>query len=182
MTDTELVELYMARSEEAIEATRQIYGAYCRTIARNILTDEQDVEECLSDVWMKVWSAIPPQRPDHFRGWLATVVRNCALTMGRGRARRPAQADEAAQELAQAISGGPEEGLEARELGRAISDFLAGQPSPIRTAFLRRYWYGDTVEETARHMGWTEGKTKTVLFRTRNRLKQYLEKEELYHG
>lgn len=182
MTDAELVELYLIRSEQAIAATQQIYGSYCRAIAWNVLADEQDVEECLGDIWLKVWNAIPPQRPDHFKGWLAAVARNCAITLARSRARTPAQAGEAALELAVVLTGGPEENMEAQDLGRAISSFLTAQPRPVRMAFLRRYWYGDTVEETARHMGWTIGKTKTVLFRTRNKLKQYLEREELYHG
>ncbi len=182
MTDEELMELYQARSEEAIAATQRKYGAYCHAVAWNILADEQDVEECLSDVWMKVWDAIPPQRPSHFKGWLATVTRNCAITLTRSRARMPAQAGEAALELAQTLTGGPEEDMEAQALGEAVSRFLAGQPYGVRTAFLRRYWYGDTVEETARCLGWTLGKTKTVLFRTRNKLKKYLEEEELYHG
>lgn len=182
MTDENLIELYISRSEEAIEATRQQYGGYCRTIAWNILANGEDVEECLSDVWLKVWNAIPPERPAFFKGWLGTLTRNQALTISRTRARRPAQADEAALELAQALTGGPEEELDAWTLGEAISAFLLKQPPQIRTAFLRRYWYGDTVRETARHMGWTVGKAKTVLFRTRTKLKQHLEMEELYHG
>ena len=76
MTDQELLELYFARSEEAVEATRAVYGAYCRTIALRVLGSEEDADECLSDVWLRVWEAVPPERPDHFKGWLAAVTRN----------------------------------------------------------------------------------------------------------
>ena len=182
MNDTQLIELYIARSEEAVEQTQQQYGAYCRKIASTILENELDVEECLSDVWLRVWNAIPPQTPEYFKGWLATITRNSALTICRKRAREPQTVGEAAFELALDLTDGPEDRIDTRLLGEAISRFLEQQPRHIRTAFLRRYWYGDSVEETAKFCGWGQGKTKTVLFRTRKKLKEYLIKEDLYHG
>ena len=181
LTDEELLGLYFARSEEAIRATGMVYGPYCRAIALRILDSEEDAEECLADVWLRVWNAIPPERPEHFKGWLGVITRNQALTLLRSRERRPRQADEAALELALSLSGAPEAELEARELGRAVSAFLAGQPERNRGVFLRRYWYGDTVEEAARWAGWSLSRTKSALFRMRKKLKDYLKKEGLYH-
>lgn len=181
MTDHELLELYFSRSEDAVAATRMVYGPYCRAIAQRILGSEEDAEECLSDVWLRVWNAIPPERPAHFKGWLGVVTRNRALTLRRTRDRQPQQADEAALELALDLSAGPEEALEARELGRLISAFLTAQPEMERNVFLRRYWYGDTVEEAARWAGWSVSRTKSTLFRMRNKLKDYLKKEDFYH-
>ena len=88
-------------------------------------------------------------------------------------------ADEAALELALCLPQTEDAHSEAlaRELGAAISAFLRTQKAEHRTAFLRRYWYCDSVEQTAAHMGWTVSKTKTVLFRTRNGLWDYLSKE-----
>lgn len=178
MTDQELTALYLARDERAVEATEASYGAYCRAIAQRILGSEEDAEECLSDVWLRVWNAIPPERPSHFKGWLAAVTRNRALTLRRSRARQAQTADEAALELARDLCGGPEAELEARELGEAVSAFLRAQPEQNRTAFLRRYWYGDTMEETSRRLGWSEGRTKSTLHRMRKKLREYLQKEE----
>ena len=181
MNDNKLIELYIARSEEAISATQQQYGAYCKKIANAILESEQDVEECLSDVWLRVWNAIPPQTPEYFKGWLATITRNTALTLCRKQAREAQSVGEAALELALDLADGPEDRVDTRVLGEAISCFLEQEPRHIRTAFLRRYWYGDSIEETAQFMRWGQGKTKTVLFRTRKKLKEYLIKEDLYH-
>ncbi len=181
LTDEDLLGLYFARSEEAIRATGMVYGPYCRAIALRILDSEEDAEECLADVWLRVWNAVPPERPEHFKGWLGVITRNQALTLLRSRERRPRQVDEAALELALSLSGGPEAELEARELGRAVSAFLAGQPERNRGVFLRRYWYGDTVEEAAQWAGWSLSRTKSALFRMRKKLKDYLKKEGLYH-
>lgn len=179
MTDEALIDLFENRAEEAISAAAEQYGAYCRAILWNVLRNEEDAEECLSDLWLRVWNAIPPQRPEHFKGWLGTVARNCALTRCRERKNRPETMEDAALELCRDLSDGPAERMEAAVLGDAISRFLHTRPQPERTAFLRRYWYGEKVEEVARRMGWTLGKTKTTLFRTRQRLRIFLEKEEL---
>lgn len=177
MTDTEIIDLYFARSESAIEATRAAYGAYCHAIALRILGSEEDAEECLSDVWLRVWNAVPPERPASLKGWLGVVTRNQALTKRRALGRQIQTVDEAALELAMDLDGGPEDGLEARELGEAISAFLAGQPEMNRGVFLRRYWYGDSIEEAARWAGWSVGRVKSTLHRMRGKLRDYLEKE-----
>lgn len=181
MTDNEILELFFARSEQAVPALQERYGAYCAAIVRRILTDDRDVEECLSDCWLTVWNSVPPTRPEHFKGWLGAVARNRALAIGRENSRRPAVVDEAALELAACLPAAEDAHNEAlaRELGRAVSEFLRTQKAGHRTAFLRRYWYLDSVEETAAFMGWTVSKTKTVLFRMRNSLWDYLNKEGL---
>ena len=179
LTDNQILDLFFARSEEAIPSLRAQYGAYCNAIAARLLSDSRDVEECLSDCWLAVWNAIPPTRPDHFKGWLGAIVRHRAIAMGKENRRRPDTADEPALELAHCLPQ-PEDALSetlANELSAAISAFLRTRKPDQRTAFLRRYWYCDSVEQTATHMGWTVSKTKTVLFRTRNQLWDYLNKE-----
>ena len=59
----------------------------------------------------------------------------------------------------------------------AIARFLRAQPEGVRAAFLRRYWYGDSMEDAARRLGWSVSKTKSALFRARNRLREQLKKE-----
>ena len=106
MTDQELIRLYQARDPRAVEETRTKYGAYCGTIARRLLTDERDVEECPSDGAMAVWNAIPPACPEHFKGWLGAVVRHRALAIGRANGRRPPTVEESALELAACLAEG----------------------------------------------------------------------------
>ena len=142
MTDQLLIDLYFARDKRAVAETKEKYGAWCAAIAWRLLRDSRDVEECLNDCALVVWNAIPPQRPEHFKGWLGAIVRNRAIA-----------------------------------LGRAISDFLRTQKPGARTAFLRRDWYAESVEEVASHLGWSVSKTKSSLMRTRNRLREYLHRE-----
>lgn len=179
MTDQLLIDLYFARDKRAVAETKEKYGAWCAAIAWRLLRDSRDVEECLSDCALAVWNAIPPQRPEHFKGWLGAIVRNRAIALGRASGRWPATVDETALELAACLSAGdsPQGRAEAAELGRAISDFLRTQRPGARTAFLRRYWYAEGVEEVASRLGWSVSKTKSSLFRTRNKLREYLHQE-----
>ena len=63
MDDEAIVALYWNRDEAAITETDRKYGPYCRSIARNILSNREDAEECVSDTWRHAWNAMPPQRP-----------------------------------------------------------------------------------------------------------------------
>lgn len=179
MTDQALIELFLARAPEAVGALQKRYGPYCRAVAARLLSDPRDVEECLNDCWLAVWRAIPPARPERFKGWLAAIVRNRALAMGRENGRRPPTVDEAALELARCLPEGndPLEELELQALSQAVEGFLRTQPRQVRVAFVRRYWYADSVEDAARRLGWSVSKTKSVLFRARNKLRRQLQKE-----
>ncbi len=181
MSDEQLIQLYLDRDARALDETRTRYGAYCAAIAGRLLRDSRDVEECLNDCWLAVWNAIPPARPQHFKGWLAAIVRNRALAIGQSNGRRPDMVDEAALELAACLPDldGPAGAAEAQELADTISRFLWTQSPAVRAAFVRRYWYADPVADVAQHMGWSLSKTKSILFRTRNRLWNILKKEGL---
>ena len=182
MTDRELLALYAARSPGATAAMQRQYGDYCAAIVGRILIDPRDAEECLNDLWLRVWVALEHQRPVWLKGWLGTVARNCAIDRYRQQDRTETPLEDSAAELAGHLRDTPAEQMESRALGEAISAFLKTQSEANRTAFVRRYWYGDTVEQTAAHMGWSVSKTKTVLFRLRTKLRKTLEKEGFLDG
>ncbi|HIS44572.1 MAG TPA: RNA polymerase subunit sigma-70, partial [Candidatus Scatomorpha merdigallinarum] len=79
MTDTEIIELYWQRDEEAIVQTDMRYGPYCFSLAQRILDCREDSHECVNDTWYRTWRSIPPQRPSYFRAFLAKITRRLAL-------------------------------------------------------------------------------------------------------
>ena len=170
MLDTEVQEL------------QQSYGSYCSAIISRILDDPRDREECLNDVWLRVWKAYDSHSPANLKGWLGTIARNCATSRLLQLGRQNRLLEDCAAELAFTLENSPAEQMESKLLGEAISAFLMDQPKWNRIVFLRRYWYADSVEQAAHHVGWSVSKTKTVLFRMRIKLKDYLMKEDLYHG
>ena len=182
MEDSTILALYWDRVEDAVTFTKEKYGALCRSIARRLLTDERDVDECESDVYIRAWNFIPPERPSCLSAWLARVARNAALDRIRYNAAacRSSALTEAFEELEPwliAAEGDPQRELDAKDLRRVLNSFLRAQSPEARRFFLRRYWYGESVQEIAQASGVKESKVKTSLFRTRERLRKELERE-----
>jgi len=182
MTDREVLALYENHDPEATAALQQQYGAYCAAIVGRILTDPRDAEECLNDLWLQVWQQLEIRQPVYLKGWLGTVARNCAISRYRQLGAQSMSLEDGAAELAGQLRDTPAEHMEGKALGEAVSAFLKTQKAAHRVAFVRRYWYGDSMEQVAQHMGWSVGKTKTVLFRLRAKLRTYLTKEGFMNG
>ena len=180
MEDSAIIELYWRRDEEAVARTREAYGPRLRRLAENIVKSPEDAEECENDTYLRAWEHIPPQRPARFFPWLAKVCRNLAL--GRleraGAEKRTAALTEWTAELDACVPDPlADRVFEARELGRTLSAFLRTLPETDRALFARRYFLCESLREAAAALGLSESKAKSSLFRSRNNLRSYLEKE-----
>ena len=180
MEDNRIVDLYWARSEDAITETSEKYGKYCYAIAYNILSNAEDAEESVNDTYTETWKAIPPQRPRYFFAFLAAICRHLSLTRldWNMAAKRKAEVVSLTEDMEQCIpDASHERTMRGKELGRILDAFLESLPKDSRVIFLRRYWYVDTIAEIARQYGMTESKVKMRLSRTKEKLRIYLEKE-----
>ena len=185
MTDSEIVELYWQRSETAIVETKNHYHRYLSKIAFQFLFNEEDVEECMNDTYLAAWNSRPDHRPDVLSMYLGKLVRRISIDLVRKKNRQKRKASEydlSLEELGDtfADNNSPETALDATQLSRLIGDFLRTLPAETRTIFIGRYYYLDPVKEVAKYNGVSVVKVKTVLHRTRKKLKEYLEKEG-YH-
>lgn len=182
MDDNEIIELFFARDESAIEAAHLEYGAYCTSIAQRILNDQGAAEECVNDTWLKCWQSIPPQRPRSLKSYAGRIVRNLALSAWRGstaQKRGGGQVQLALDELSEVVSGGetPEGALDRQAFRGALDGFLAALPKRDRNLFLRRYWYLDSVEALARRHSMSKTQVTTTLYRLRQKLRVHLQQE-----
>ena len=182
MTDLEILDLYWARSESAINETAQQYGTYCITIAMNILRNREDSEECVNDTYLNAWNAIPPQRPAVLSSFLGRIIRNLSLDRYKARNAEKRYGDETAVllgELEDCIpsSKNVDDEIAIKALEKTIDSFLSGVSEPDRLFFMRRYWYADQITVIAQRFSVSESRVKTSLFRTRKNLKAVLEKE-----
>lgn len=181
MDDQTIIELYWARAEDAIRETSAKYGGLCRSIAGNILASPEDREECVNDTWLSLWNAMPPHRPSRLAAFVGRVARNLALKKFdylTARRRCP-EAVCSLEELGDCVSGREtvESELEERRIERSISEFLRGQEEEKRNMFLLRYWYFEPIEGICRRTGYSESKVKSMLSRTRRKLREHLERE-----
>ncbi len=182
MEDKDIVDLYWQRSERAIDETESKYGGYCRSIAGRILQNDEDAEECVNDTWLRAWNAMPSDRPSLLGVYLGKLCRWLSLNRLRDAARLRRGGGEAAlalEELDEIAASGAdtEKQAEARELSRVISNYVNQMKEPERSVFLCRYWYMASVREIAARFGFGESKVKSMLARSRSKLRLCLEKE-----
>lgn len=180
MEDEQIIELYFRRDQDAIVQTELAHGAKLNALANRILMNHEDAQECVSDTYMKAWETIPPTRPSYFYAYLAKICR--FLCFGRldwnNAAKRKAEIVELSAEMELCIPDqSRERQAESRELAQLLNEFLGTLPEESRKIFLRRYWYADSITEIAQRYQMGESKVKTRLFRTRNALRSFLEKE-----
>ena len=182
MEDFEIVELYWDRNENAITQTDRKYGKYCRKIAFSIVTNKEDMEECVNDTYLQTWNSLPPQRPERLSTYLGKICRNISINLYEkltAEKRGGNETDACLDELSELIGGSSEveEQLDLSVLTDLINKFLKKCEKQARTVFVQRYWYMMSVKEIAKENRMSDSNVKMTLSRTRDKLKVYLEEE-----
>lgn len=184
MEDIQIVELYWQRNEQAIAETSNKYGAFCHSIAKNILSIEEDAEECVNDTYHRAWNAIPPQRPVKFRAWLGKIVRNVALDLWNKNHthKRYSGLTAMLSELEDCIPAPKtvEREIEEKELTEIIDRWLRSIDRNDQILFVRRYWNGIALNELAKEQNVSPGKLAQRMYRLRISLKSVLEEEGVH--
>lgn len=184
MEDSRIIDLYFARSERAIQETDSKYGGYCYKIAYSILGSREDSEESVNDTYLSAWRAMPPRRPSVLSTFLGRLTRNISIDRWRKETtgkRGGGELELTLEELGECVSGenSVEDTLLLKEVMKSLNGFLKELSEEERNVFLCRYWYVNSLEEIGGKTGFSLGKIKTMLHRTRNKLAKHLEKEGL---
>ena len=181
LEDSKIIELFFARVEQAIVELSAKYGTVCSRIARNILKNALDAEECVNDTYLAAWNTIPPQKPDPLRTYIFRIVRNIAIAKYHANTseKRNSYYDVALEELENcfAASATIEQEVSAKELSRQIDRFLATLDEESQMMFVRRYWYSDSISDIAERFKMSNNNVSVRLSRIREKLKTHLKKE-----
>lgn len=179
MDDNSIIQLYWDRNDQAIIATSEKYGHYCKAIAKNILNNEEDAEECVNDTYLNAWNSMPTHWPEQLAAFLGKITRNLSFNKyKRSHAEKRGGGEIALilDELTDCVSDidNVEQIIDRQELAKAINSFAKSLSVKKRTIFVRRYWYADSVSDIARDYGMLQGTVSKTLERTRKQLKAYL--------
>ena len=182
MGDAEIIELYWQRNESAITETKNKYARLILRIAGSILNSPQDLEEIENDTYLRVWNAVPEDRPTHFSAYLSKIARRLSIDLFRKQNAEKRSVTEYAislEELEYCITDGanPETEAQANQLAAAIDRFLEQQNRRNRQVFVLRYFYAESIRTIAKTTGLSDNHVKVILSRTRKELKTYLEQE-----
>lgn len=182
MQDDMIVTLYWQRNEQAIQETDHKYGRYLSKIAYNVLKDLEDSKEIVNDTYLKAWNSMPPHTPSVLATYLGKITRQLSIDMFRNRNRKKRQMSEytlSLSELDECISNGntTEQSVNLHLLAETINTYLYSLSHEARTTFVGRYYYMDSIKEVAGYHSMSQSKVKSMLYRTRQGLKAYLEQE-----
>ena len=184
LEDSKIIDLFFARSDQAIEELDKAHGMAVRKTVGNILCDRLDVEEVVNDTYLGAWNRIPPQRPAPLVSFVCRIARNQAVSRLRREkaARRNGEFDLVLEELAEFLPSDMdvEADYDAKELTELISRFLFSLDYDDRWLFVRRYWFADSVKEIAAAMKSRENRVSVRLFRLREKLRSILKKEGFF--
>lgn len=184
MDDLEIIELYFCRDEKALTETARKYGNYCYTVAFSVLNSMEDSKETVNDTYLELWNTIPPERPTVLSAFIGKITRRLAIGRWRKNTavkRGGGEFEATLDELSECISDNTnvEKIVEGKLVVSTINEFLKKLPDTERNVFICRYWYADSVKSVAKQFGFSESKVKSMLMRTRTKLKQKLAEEEL---
>ena len=182
MTDNAILDLFWQRAPEAITETTAAYGSFCYGIAHGILADRQDAEESVNDTYLAAWDSIPPTWPASLKAYLGKITRRISVSRLRQRTavkRGGGQAALALEELGECVAGStdPARELDRQTLVDDLNRFLASLPVDDRNLFVGRYWYALSIRELSLVFDKKDSAVKTRLHRTREKLRDFLEKE-----
>ena len=184
MDDLEIIELYFCRDEKALTETARKYGNYCYTVAFSVLNSMEDSKETVNDTYLELWNTIPPDRLTVLSAFIGKITRRLAIGRWRKNTavkRGGGEFEATLDELSECISDNAnvEKIVEGKLVVSTINEFLKKLPDTERNVFICRYWYADSVKSVAKQFGFSESKVKSMLMRTRTKLKQKLAEEEL---
>ena len=181
MDDAEIVKLFYERSEDALREVRGKYEKFCRYISMRILNNPEEADECVNETYLRAWNSIPPSKPSSLSAFLGKITRNLSLDVynkKRAAKRGGGEPEAVLEELAECIPSENERDIvEDIALRDALNAFLKTLPADTRKIFMRRYWYMSEIREIAHDYNFSESKVKMTLARTREKLRQFLEKE-----
>ena len=138
----------------------------------------------MNDTYLRAWNRMPEERPNMLGTFLGRITRNLALDRikaSKAAKRGGGQTLLALEELEECVPGhsNPETELEQKELEAVIGHFVAALPKTEKLVFVLRYFYLAPIDEIAEKLHFSSGKVKSMLFRSRRKLRACLEKEGL---
>lgn len=184
MKDEAIVDLYLQKDQQAITASSAKYGSKLRQISFNIVQNNSDAEECENDTYLSAWNSIPPNSPKTFLfSFLAKVIRNLSINVYNKNHTQSRYANivELTKEMEECIPSPTDEACKIAdsEFTESINKFLKTLAKEERDIFVHRYWYSEPIKSVSEKFHISESKTKSMLMRTRQKLKNHFESEVL---
>ena len=182
--DQDIIELLAVKDQRAIELTAERYEKLLRYIIVSILGErEETVEECLNDVYLKLWTK--GQNYDYTKASLKTYLKAIARNTALNSLRQTKRLEEMeCMDMEDSLrseyidySQNVENRIVLQEEVKALERVLKKLKKKDRDLVLRRYYYLQSMKQIGTAMNMSENALNSKLSRLRKKLKEGFEKE-----
>lgn len=182
LCDSEIIELYWSRDENAIKETDAKYGKYLFTVSMNIVHDKEDCGECLNDTYLGAWNSIPPARPNALKAFLTVIIRRISVNKYNSKSKKravPAEMTVCIDELDSFLTDGSDvyKILDSEKLRRVLNSFVGSLSKRRRFIFISRYYFAESIESISKELGKSKSTVNKELASIRKELLSALERE-----
>lgn len=186
LENSDIIELLTKRNENALEIIDLRFRKSLKSIIGNIVRNEEDVQECLNDVYMRVWNSIPPAKPDNFKAYISVIARNIAIDRYKSQNRKSDISKEALDEADDNLADVPapertdeivEKQLKEQKIRDLLTEYTRRLPPKDQKICIARFFYDAKIREIARRLDMPTGTVKSALNRIKKGIADYLREE-----
>ncbi len=180
MDDCKIIELFHDRSEFAIKALKEKYSKMYLSIFRELLTSNEDIEECENDLLLAIWNSIPPNNPNYLIAYVCKIARRISINKFKysTRQKRNHNYTVSLSEFEECITSGLNQfPSDESKLVDILNNFIKNLDNQTRVLFIRHYVYLEPIKDLSKRFGISENSISVKLFRARKKLQKELNKE-----
>lgn len=176
MEDNKIIDLLYNHDENGLEEVKSKYNKLLYSLSFNILKNDDDVNECINDVYMKIWSIIPPYKPTYLKSFICKLVRQISIDKYRYNTRNN---NVLLSDLDYDIKcdSNIENSINEKLLIDEINKFIENLNAEDKVLFIRKYFMFEDVKSLSDRFGLSVTNINVKMLRVRNKLLKKLEKE-----
>ena len=181
MEDEKIVELLYDHNEDGLKETKNKYDSLLNSLSFGILRNMEDSNECVNDTYLKIWDTIPPYKPNFFKSFICKLTRQISIDKYRynHRKNRNNSNSISLSDLDYEIKDNKtvESVFDKNMLMESINNFLGSLDVTSQILFVRKYFFFEDTKSISKRYGISETNINVKLFRIKNNLLKYLERE-----
>jgi len=176
MNDDKLIKLIKKNPSKGLSAAIDQYGPLVKTIVTRIIgyENQQDVEECISDVFVELWKSSNNFNPEKgtIKNYITSIARFKAINILNRKLIKyesiPLEEDEL--ELDVDLTNEVSKNINKNIIEKTLDNLS----QPDKDIFIRRYYLFESVKEIALSLNLAPKTVENKLYRGKNELKDAL--------
>lgn len=166
---------------EALDFIMDTYSNLIFKVAYKVLNKRELSEECINDVFLKVWNNIDRFNKEDckFKNWICTITKYTAIDMLRSE-KKHSNNLSIEEEVLNSKSELEKDFQNDNDL-LIIKNEINSMDKIDREIFIRRFYYGEKIRAISEKLGMTDNAINLRILRGRKRLSEKIREEKKYN-